>query len=225
MIRKTSALLALLIVASLTLSACSPPPPLVSDKYLNDTSLISATPCGPPCFQNITIGQTTYSDAVSKLKANTLFSNVQSTDPTQSNPGTANWTTAGGEACCQFTTDDKGIVNALLVKLSPGVTAKQLIDKYGNPTYVTGVDYSSTEVALALIFPKLGLIAWVTPGDSTSTLKETNPVVVALYSDPAHFNDLLATATLQGWNGYLSYQVYRTATPVITPRITDTPTG
>src|SRR5579864_3938971 len=165
MIRKTSVLLVLLIVASLTLSACSPPPPLVSDKYLNDSSLISATPCGPPCFQNITIGQTTFSAAVTALKANTLFSNVQSQD----SPPQADWATAGGEACCQLTADDKGVVNALLVKLSPGVTAKQVIDKYGPPTYVTGVDYSSTEVALALIFPKLGLIAWVTPGDATST--------------------------------------------------------
>ena len=221
MIRKTSVLLALLIVAALTLSACSPPPPLVSDKYLNDTSLLSATPCGPPCFQNITIGQTTFTAAVTAIKANALFSNVQSQD----SPPQADWDTAGGEACCQLTADDKGIVNALLVKLAPGVTTKQLIDKYGTPTYVTGVDYSSTEVALALIFPKLGLIAWVTPGDATSTLAESDPVVVALYSDPAHFDDLLATATLQGWNGYLPYQVYRTATPVITPRITDTPTS
>jgi hypothetical protein len=221
MIRKTSVLLALLIVASLTLSACSPPPPLISDKYLNDTSLVSATPCGPPCFQNITIGQTTFSAAVTALKANTLFSNIQSQD----SPPQADWATAGGEACCQLTADDKGVVNALLVKLAPNVTTKQLINKYGTPTYVTGVDYSSTEVALALIFPKQGLIAWVSPGDATSTLKETDPVVVALYSDPAHFDDLLATATLQGWNGYLAYQVYRTATPVITPRITATPTG
>lgn len=223
MIRKTSALLALLIVASLTLSACSPPPPLVSTKYLNDTSLVTTTPCGPPCFQNITIGQTTFSAAITSLKANPLFSNINSQD----NPPQADWATAGGEACCQLTADDKGVVNALLVKLAApgGVTTKQLIDKYGPPTYVTGVDYSQTEVAIALIFPKQGLIAWVSPGDATSTLKETDPVVVALYSDPAHFDDLLATATLQGWNGYLPYQVYRTATPVITPRITDTPTS
>ncbi len=221
MIRKTPMLLALFIIASLVLSACSPPPPLKSDKYLSDASLVSAKPCGPPCFQNIIIGQTTYTAAVTLLKANALFSNVQSQD----SPPQANWATAGGEACCQLTADDKGVVNALLVKLAPNVTAAQLITQYGNPTYVTGVDYSSTEVALALIFPKQGLIAWVSPGDATSTLKETDPVVVALYSDPAHFDDLLATATLQGWNGYLPYQIYRTATPVITPRITDTPTS
>ena len=124
-----------------------------------------------------------------------------------------------------MTADDKGVVNALLVKLAPNVTAKQLIDKFGNPKYVTGVDYSAQEVALALIFPDKGVVAWVSPGDSTSTLKETNPVVVALYLNPAKFNDLLATATLQGWNGFLSYTNYRTATPVITPRVTSTPQG
>ncbi len=217
--RKLFGMLTLLIVTSVTLAACSPPPPLVSDKYLNDTSLISGTPCTVPCFQTITVGTTTFSQAVTILKANPLFSNVQ----TQDSPAQADWSTAGGEACCQMTADDKGVVNALLVKLAPSTTAGQLIQKFGNPKYVTGVDYSSTEVALALIFPTQGLVAWVAPGDANSTLQESNPVVVALYLDPNNFDSLLATATLQGWAGYISYQAYRTATPVITPRITDTP--
>jgi len=221
MFKKSFVMLTLLIVASVALSACSPPPPLVSAKYLNDRSLVTDDPCAAPCFQGITVGQTTYTAAVALLKGNALFSNVQSQD----SPAQADWSTAGGDSCCQMTADDKGVVNALLVKLAPNVTAKQLIDKFGNPKYVTGVDYSAQEVALALIFPDKGVVAWVSPGDATSTLKETNPVVVALYLNPAKFDDLLATATLQGWNGFLSYSNYRTATPVITPRVTATPTG
>lgn len=221
MFKKPLVMLSLLIVASVTLSACSPPPPLVSSKYLNDTSLITDKPCAAPCFQNITVGQTTYTAAVGLLKANALFSNVQSQD----NPAQADWSTTGGDACCQMTADDKGVVNALLVKLAPNITTKQLIDKFGTPKYVTNVDYSAQEVALALIFPDKGVVAWVSPGDPTSTLKETSPVVVALYLNPANFDNLLATATLQAWNGYLSYNQYRTATPVITPRVTATPTG
>ena len=80
-----------------------------------------------------------------------------------------------------MTADEKGLVNAILVKLAPNVTAKQLIGQLGNPKYVTGVDYTAQEVALALIFPNKGVVAWVSPGDAASTLKESNPVVVALY--------------------------------------------
>lgn len=220
--RKAFTILALLVVASLALAACSPPPPLKSDKYLKDQSIISLNPCGPPCFQGITVGQTTYSDALAKIKASSLFSNVQ-TQEEQGKPAQAAWSTAGGEACCQMTANDKGIVNALLLKLTPDVTAGQLIEKYGKPDYVTGVDYSSSEVALALIYQKTGTVAWVAPGDPNSTLKESDPVVVALYLNPLDFTTLLDTATLQGWNGFLPYQTYKNATPIVTPRVTVTP--
>jgi len=227
--RHPFALLTLLIVASLSLAACSPPPPLVSSKYLNDNSLItgksaSGADCVAPCFQDVTVGQTTFSDAVAKIKANKLFSSVQTQDSSSSNPATATWNTAAGEACCQMSANDKGLVDVILIKYAPDaqVTADALIKKFGDPKYVSGTDYSSTEVAVALIFPTQGLISWVSPGDATSTLQPTNPMVVATYLNPARFSDLLKTATLQGWNGYLSYQVYRTATPIITPQVTPT---
>ncbi len=221
--KRSFALLALLIAASLALSACSPPPPLRSDKYLNDQSLISQTPCGAPCYQNITVGKTTYSDAVAKIKSNPLFSNVQTQDASQTQTAAASWATAGGEDCCQLTTDARGVVNALLIKLAPQITAAQVIKQFGTPDYVTGVDYSSTEVALALIFRKVGVVAWVATGDATSTLQETNPVVVSLYLNPDDFDNLLATATLKGWAGYQSYKAYQTGTPIVTPRVTVTP--
>ncbi len=221
--RKAFLILPLMIVASLALSACSPPPPLRSDKYLKDQSLLSADPCGPPCFQGITVGQTTYVDGLAKVKASSSFSNVQTQDAQQGKPAQAAWSTAGGEACCQMTSDEKGIVNAVLIKVAPNVTAGQLIEKYGKPDYITNVDYSAQEVALALIFKKTGTVAWVTPGDPNSTLKESDPVVVALYLNPDDFPKLLDAATLQGWNGFLPYATYKNATPVITPRVTATP--
>lgn len=220
--RKSFLLLALLVVAGFTLSACSPPPPLKSDKYFQDRSLISQDPCGPPCFQGITVGQSTFSDAEAKLKANAAFSNV-SKQETNGRPPLATFNTKAGEAIGQVTADAKGVVDAVLVKLAPGVTAGQLIEKYGNPEYATGVDYSQQEVALAMIFPKIGLVAWVTPGDASATLRPEDPVVVVLYLNPADFSKLLDTATLLAWNNFLPYKTYKDATPVITPRVTVTP--
>jgi len=209
-------------VASVGLAACTPPPPLKSDKYLQDTSLISGTPCAPPCFQGIKVGETTFSDAETMLKNNALFSNVQKQE-TSGRPPLATFNTKAGEAVGQLTANEKGVVDALLVKLAPGVTTAQLITKYGNPDYVTGIDYSQTEVALALIFPKVGLVAWVAPGDSTATLKESDPVVVVLYISPEGFPKLLETAELRGFAGYISYATYKANTPVITPKVTATP--
>src|SRR5688572_17761603 len=76
-------------------------PPLKSESYLEDMSLIEQEPCGPPCFQGITVGQTTFMDALSKVKGNKTFSHVQSQD----HPPHAAWSTAGGVPCCQMSAD------------------------------------------------------------------------------------------------------------------------
>jgi len=220
--KKAFSMFVLFLVASVALAACTPPPPLKSDKYLQDTSLISGTPCAPPCFQGITVGQTTFSDAETLLKNNALFSNVQKQE-SSGRPPLATFNTKAGEAIGQLTANDKGVVDALLVKLAPGVTTEQLVAKYGDPKYVTGIDYSQTEVALALIFPDKGIVAWVAPGDANAALKPTDPVVVVLYIAPDGFPKLLETAELRGYAGYIAYGTYKANTPVITPKVTATP--
>lgn len=213
----------MLLVFGLIVAGCGTPPPLVSDKYLNDTSLLGSDPnCTAPCFQGITIGQTTFADALSKVKANTLFDNVQSQD----NPPQAAWNAKGGEACCQMTADaTSGVVDAVLLRVAPVMKIKDVISKLGEPAYVSVLpqDYSETETALGLVYPKTGNIVWVMPGNGASNVDENDPVVIVLYLDPAKFQEVLDTATLQGWNGYRAYADYRTATPVLTPRVTLTP--
>ncbi len=219
--RKASVSIVALVILGLLVSACGTPPPLKSGKYLDDTSLITGSEtCAPPCFRNIVVGQTTFTDALSKVKADSGFANVQSQDK----PPAAAWGAAGGDACCQMTANqDTGLIDALLVKVKPTMTVKQVIDKYGTPDYTTVVDYSAEEVAIGLIFSKVGLVTWVTPGDANSTLKESDPVVIVLFLDPKEFSKLRDTSTLLGWNGFLPYQTYKNATPVVTPRVTLTP--
>jgi len=220
LMRKPVSLILFLAALSVLVSACGTPPPLKSDKYLNDNSLISQDPCGPPCFRGITVGQTTYTDALTKIKGDTTFSGVQTDD----NPPRAAWNTAAGEPCCQIVANkDTGLIDAIVLKLAPNTTVKQLVDKYKEPTYVTPVDYSADEAALALIWPDTGMVIWVLVGDPNASLDESDPVVAAIYLNPASFPDLVKTATLQGWNGYQSYSAYKTQTPVVTPAITVTP--
>src|SRR3954471_19155346 len=65
LMKKGFPLVVVFIVVSLFVSACGSPPPLKSDKYLGDTSLVSGdASCAPPCFRGITVGKTTFSDAL-----------------------------------------------------------------------------------------------------------------------------------------------------------------
>jgi hypothetical protein len=200
-------------------------PPLVSANYLHDISLITQRPCAPPCFHGITVGQTTFADALNLLKKDPAFANIQD----QSFPNgfkVATWSTAQGQqpSCCHMSADQNtGLVDVILINLAPNLAAWQIIRKYGPPAYVSYVDYSQQEVALGLVYPKQGFVTWMVPGGPNSKLEPSNPVVVVLYTDPNEFNMILDTATFQGWNGYLPYKTYKEATPIVTPIITATP--
>jgi hypothetical protein len=211
-----------IILFGVILTGCGTPPPLKSDTYLHDNSLLSLDPCGPPCFRGIKVSETTFSDAVTKIKADPLFSNVQ----TQDSPPQAAWSTKDGVACCQLTADQKtGLVDGIVIRTAPTMALGDVITKYGDPPYtsVLADDYSQDEVALGLVYPKSGNVIWIMPGNAKSDVNASSPVVMVLYLDPAKFDDLLATATLQGWLGYKPYQAYKSAQPVLTPRVTLTP--
>jgi hypothetical protein len=207
------------VILAAVLVGCGTPPPLRSDKYLKDTSLLSVNADEPLAYDGIIPGKTTYADALTKIKADTNFANVQSQDK----PPAASWTTKDGEFCCQMSADEAtGIINALAIKVAPDMTAKQVIDKFGEPKYVTPVDYTDKEVALTMIYPEKGLAVWVSPGDATSSIAENSPVIMVLYINPSDWKSVEEKATLFGWNGFQTYGSYKTVTPVVTPAITPT---
>lgn len=215
---------AVLIAVGLLLAACGgPPPPLRSDKYLNDRSLITDNPCAAPCFQNIVVGETTFTTALESVKANPLFKDVQSQD----NPPQAGWAAVNGDPCCQMTGNAQtGKVDAMLIRVAPTMRIGEAIAKFGPPEYVSvgPQDYSAEEAVLAVLFPKQNVILYVVPGNPASDLDENDPVVAVIYVDPANFSTVVESATLWGWQGYRAYSDYKTATPIVTPRPTLTPT-
>lgn len=222
--KKAYVLITALCILAIFAAACGTPPPLKSDKYLSDTSLVAKenADCATPCFHGIVPGKTTYTDALSKVKADSAFTSVQSND----NPPSAGWSAAsGGEACCQMTANkDSGVVDALVAKVAPKMTLKQVIDKYGEPKYTFPVDYTADEVAIAVIYPDKGLVVWVSPGNADSSVNASSPVVIILYFNPAEWTTkYLPTGQLLAWTGFQPYKNYQSATPVITPAITPTP--
>jgi hypothetical protein len=217
--RKPFVVLSVFAVLGIFLAGCGAPPPLKSDKYLNDTTLI-ADDAKPQTFHDIVIGQTKFVDAMNSLKADPAFENVQN----QENPPAANWSAKGGEFCCQMSADkDTGLVNAILVRVAPNITAKQVIDKYGEPKFVNTADYSDKEVVLTFIYPDEGIIAWVAPGDASSTVAENSPVVMYMYFDKKDWQRIQDQGTFQGWMGFKAFADYKAATPIVTPAVTPTP--
>jgi len=222
--KKASTLIAALCILAIFAAACGTPPPLQSDKYLGDTSLVATegADCTTPCFHGIIPGQTTFTDALNKIKGDTAFSSVQSQD----SPTSAGWAAAGsGEACCQMTSANQTApIDALVAKVAPKMTLQQVIAKFGDPKYTFPVDYTSEEVAIAVVYPDNGIVVWVTPGNADSTVDGNAKVVIILYFNPKEWDTKYKpSAELQAWAGFQPYKNYQSATPVITPAITPTP--
>jgi hypothetical protein len=217
-------LLAVVIVLGLVIAGCQPPPPLKSDKYLNDTSLLSGQPCAAPCFHDITVGKTTFVDAVAKVRQDAQFKDVQTQDRTNENPAAAAWSAVSGDPCCQLVENkDTGLVEAILVRVAPNMTIKSIIDKNGPPAYVLTGDYSADESVIQLLYPQTGNIVWVVPGNAESTLEESDPVVAVLYLAPDLLQKQLTSVNLMAWDGFKAYKAYKEGTPISTAEPTVAP--
>jgi len=202
--------IAFLTVTAPAARAQNDAPPLKSETFLADDSLLTETPCGPPCFDNITPGKTTLEQASVAAKADTRV-----TLSTPGNPSLRFSTAAGVSVVDIFAVNN--VVDTITVRLAPKITTAQIIAKYGEPKYTFVSDYTAKEVAVGLIYSAKGVIVWVSSGDPASSLTPESPVVFATYFVPENFEKLVRNTPLSGWAGYVPYQTFRSATPARTP--------
>lgn len=218
--------LLLLLPLVILAAGCLPQPTLRSDLFLDDQSLISGEPCAPPCWNGIVPGETSFVDAISALTAD----DARFTDPEQSTDGgilQAAWQKAGsGQYCCRVVAgenDQNSPVSYIFLALSPHIIVDQVIDRYGEPEYVTAFQFTDSEAVIQLVYPEVPMAVTVLVGDPTASLVTNSDVVAVLYMAPEEMELILDTSELQAWNGYQPYAIYAEATPVLTPRITMTP--
>ncbi len=205
------------------LAGCLPQPSLRSELFLDDRSLVSGEPCGAPCWNGITPGETTWSEAVELVQNNAAFSDFES----ESAEGLmqAIWRKAGTEQyCCRLLAEEEtGEVTYVFLAVSPGMIVDEVLRQHGEPTYITTFDFTDAESVVQLIYPEVPMVVSVVVGDSTASLLANSEVVAVLYMSPDEMRIILETTELQGWNGYQTYSAYQNAPPVITPMYTLTP--
>jgi hypothetical protein len=189
------------LVVMIVAAACQPPPELRNPEFLSDTSLLTDDPCEAPCWRGITPGETTWREARIIIED----------DPALTEP-TINDVEEGGQVmvfnyedgpqCCQIYTEDGESVTQILTLMAPEMTLGQVIDKFGEPEYLSGADVSPTQTMVQLVFPDvpLGLLVFG-EGIETGELSADSDVIGAFYLDPADM-ELLLNANLYYWDGY-----------------------
>lgn len=213
----------LLIPLVLLVAGCLPQPTLRSELFLDDLSLVSGEPCGAPCWNGITAGETTWQEAIDLIENDEAFTGLDSN--AEQGILQAVWQRVDTDQyCCRFLAEaEDGPLTYLFLALAPGMIVDQVLEAHGEPAYVTTFDFTDAESVVQMIYPDVPMVVSVLVGDSTGAVLANSEVVAVLYMAPDEMDLVLDTTELQGWNGYQSYQAYKNATPVVTPIYTLTP--
>src|SRR5262245_52015234 len=118
---KLRLLLPAIVAMVLMMAACAPPPELRNVKWLHDDSLVTGDPCEAPCWNGITPGETSWSDAISILENDSRFVDIQTQNAEQGSAKGASWRQVDGDACCDMYTTDGEVVDSMLLRTAPEV--------------------------------------------------------------------------------------------------------
>lgn len=179
-----------------------PQPTLLNNRFLADTSLVSAAPCAPPCWQNIVPGETSLADALRIVSALDTVTVLQQTEQA------FQFGRPDAPACCQVSADEALTVDAIILQFAPEMTMGDALAKHGEPLFFRGQPYRDREAILWFYYPELfTMIQAVVPGVEGS-LQASSPLVAAYYLRERDMSDALAAGMFSQWQGYASYQDY-----------------
>ena len=164
--------------------------------------MLSDGPCAPPCWQNITPGQTSMKEAAERVNA------IDHLEIVQSDSGIIVFRSGNGAPCCQIASFDGETVASMLLQFAPVTNIGQVIAARGEPEYVFGQRFSENEAALVLYYPAQNMLLSVLVPGIDGRLEETSPVVAAVFATDEVFAAALEAAPRQSWQGYLSYREY-----------------
>jgi hypothetical protein len=198
------------------LAACSPPPNLRDPNMWHDESLITGEPCAAPCWNNITPGETSWTDAQQIINNLSGAIDVQFQEDSGQVGGI--WRSeASQDYCCAVVSvsgdavDDTDVVNYIQVRLAPDVTLGELIEAIGEPTYlINGEEVSEDQAYIVLLYPDIPVIVYAfVAGAASGSLTTSSEIVFAVYLTPEAMRDeVIATSSLQEWEGYQTFSYY-----------------
>ena len=175
---------------------------LLNEGFLRDAGLINGEPCAPPCWRNITPGQT------SMEEARALVASIDALEIVQSSGSAFVFRSGPGEPCCQITSQDGETVASMLLQFAPQTSLGQVIAARGEPEYVLGQPFSETEAVLMLYYPEQNMLLSALVAGVDGQLEDTSAIIAAVFATSDMFSAAFEAAPLQAWQGYLSYREY-----------------
>lgn len=192
-----------LILVTLIIVGCTPSPELRNDAFLDDTSLITGEPCEAPCWQNLIPGETAWGVVLDTFDLNEDFIQVDSENSRRTPVDWIDYTFRDGPKCCRIYSADGEVLDSILLLLSPQMTLGEVIERYGEPSYMTAQAETSEQASVQLVYPDIPMVLYVFSENITdSELTAENEIIGVAYLSATAMDSLLQTENLYNWNGY-----------------------
>jgi hypothetical protein len=218
----------LILVAMMTVflaAACAPEPQILSDELLDDTSLISDQPCAAPCWRGITPGETSWNDALEIIENDENLSDLDTRTNDDTGQIGATWAQTDGANCCQMFSEDGETVELLVAQTTPDIELAEVIEKYGEPSYLIGETVTSDQALMSVYYPDVPMLIYVFVAGEDGEISEMSEVVGFAYTTPDLMELLLVTSNLYEWSGFDTFVNYIDEDYDVTPSVTITPGG
>ena len=191
------------------------PNQLLDDTLLADDSLIDTEDdCGPPCWNGITPGETTFDEALEILDELEIVAEVQTVEE-----GGQRAAIFGGEdnvQCCQMLSQDGESIAFIQIRTAPLLTLGEVIETYDEPTYLDGAPFTRSQTIFNLYYEDLSLVVFVY-AEAGASLSETSEIIGSVFVNPDIYSDLIAGSSLHVWEGYMSLEEYNAGEFEVSP--------
>lgn len=195
--------------------------PLRDEGLLQDASLISAEPCGAPCWNSIVPGETSFEDAIAIVRAEERFANNVAADNPQSSTSVLRWADGEGRECCRIFSDDGVTVSVILLLKAPDATTEEVIEVHGEPEFMTFSPVTDRQTMISLIYAEQRFVVYVyADAGETGEVKPNSEVIGTLYMDEANMESYLLRTPRFYWAGYQLLADYAAASYDILPSAT-----
>lgn len=204
-------------------AACAPAPELRNENLLQDSSFLTGEPCGPPCWNGIIPGETSWNDALNIVEDDESLENLETRSSDDTDVIGAIWSPVDGDSCCQMYTEDGETVDIVILQTTPANTLGEAIEQFGEPTYVIGETLNDDQGVFTLFYPDQQTLLYVFVAGESGALSETSELIGFAYFSENRMELLTLTNDLHEWEGYQSYTAYMESDFEITPSVTLTP--
>ena len=191
---------------------------------IGDGGVIAGVPCSAPCVFGIQAGETQFEQVMPTLEKNGIASSKCLTEP---NVSWFLFTCGAGRLNVQVDTQTN-IVNAVWLRPNDSISLGEIIEKYGEPHYVTIDQETPGTIHPRFYWNSIRMLVTL-PGISGETydVKKTTEVETIDFSDENLYrtSEKESDPYYRPWKGYGIYQAPVESIPLIPmPTIAMTPT-